>query len=165
MKSAPGLEALPGHIADGPDLLGTLAIPPLPTPEEVKALLAGGRFSLRAKSTRSIDITDGLSNTFLLIDDAGRPQRWVAGKLDDPGQVVGGAGWADPGGAFKIRGDIQNECFINCKNVDSIYSFHSTGANLAFADGSVRFLSTRTSVRTLVALRSAKSGDVPGDDW
>jgi prepilin-type processing-associated H-X9-DG protein len=127
--------------------------------------LAGGEIPYTAKSTLPSEGTDALSNTILLIEDAGRPQSWQAGRLVDAGDVLIGAGWADPGAAAYLTGDIDSGCLINCNNDRNIYSFHSGGANFAFADGSVRFLSKSISLKTLVALLTAKSGDFPGGDW
>jgi prepilin-type processing-associated H-X9-DG protein len=150
---------------EGPDLVGVLGQPPFSSVAENEALLAGGEIPVTSRSTRPSEVTDGLSNTVLLIEDAGRPQLWRGGQLLDPGDVVGGAGWADPGGAFYLRGEIDSGCLMNCHNNNSIYSFHPGGANFAFADGSTRFLSTSISLKTLVALLTAKSGDIPGNDW
>jgi prepilin-type processing-associated H-X9-DG protein len=145
------------------DLVGVLGQPPYPSANDVAALLAGRKIPLTARSTRPNEVTDGLSNTILLIEDAGKPQRWQLGRLVDPRDVVSGAGWADPGGYFFLTGDIESGCMINCLNDRSIYSFHPDGANFAFADGSVRFFSKSISLKTLVALLTAKSGDFPGD--
>jgi prepilin-type processing-associated H-X9-DG protein len=148
-----------------PDLVGVLGQPPFPSADQVKELLAGGEIPLTSKSTQPSEVTDGLSNTVLIIEDAGRPALFQAGRLAGAGDVVGGAGWADPGGVFYLRGDVDSGCLMNCNNVGSIYSFHSGGANFAFADGSVHFLSNAVSLRTLVALLTAQAGDVPGNDW
>jgi prepilin-type processing-associated H-X9-DG protein len=153
------------YSSDADDLVGVLAQPPYPSADDVKALLGGGSIPLTGRSTRPSEVTDGLSNTILLIEDAGKPQRWQVGRLVDLGDVVAGAGWADPAGYFFLTGDIDSGCLINCLNDRSIYSFHPNGANFAFADGSVRFLSTSISLKTLVALLTAKSGDFPGSDW
>jgi prepilin-type processing-associated H-X9-DG protein/prepilin-type N-terminal cleavage/methylation domain-containing protein len=148
-----------------PDLVGVLVQEPDPTPEQTQALLAGGEIPYTAKFTLPSEVTDGLSNTILLIEDAGKPQFWQRGKLMNPEDVLIGAGWADPGGILYLQGDIDSGCLINCNNRANIYSFHSGGANFAFADGSVRFLSNSISLKTLVALLTAKSGDFPGSDW
>jgi prepilin-type processing-associated H-X9-DG protein/prepilin-type N-terminal cleavage/methylation domain-containing protein len=148
-----------------PDLVGVLGQPPFSTADDNKALLAGGEIAFTSKPTRPSEVTDGLSYTVLLIEDAGKPQVWSAGQLVAPGDVLGGAGWADPGGLFYLRGDIESGCLINCNNTNNIFSFHPGGANFLFADGSARFLSTSTSLKTVVALLTAKSGDIPGNDW
>jgi prepilin-type N-terminal cleavage/methylation domain-containing protein/prepilin-type processing-associated H-X9-DG protein len=154
-----------GYPSDAPDLVGVMAAAPYLTKTQVRELLAGGTIPLQFPLTRPGDVTDGLSNSVLVVECAGGPQKWQAGQLVDPGDDAVGAGWADPGAAFTIRGDINASCLMNCSNKDAIYSFHPGGANFAFADGSARFLSSNISLRTLVALLTAKSGDVPGNDW
>jgi prepilin-type N-terminal cleavage/methylation domain-containing protein/prepilin-type processing-associated H-X9-DG protein len=151
--------------AVGPDLVGVLMEPPLPSSEATTALLAGGSIPLAEKSTAPSEVTDGLSNTILVIEDGGRPQLWVAGTLASASDMMHGAGWADPGAFLYLQGDINAACLINCNNNASIYSFHVGGGNFAFADGSTRFLSSSTSLPTIVALLTAKSGDFPGGDW
>ena len=41
---------------------------------------------------------------------------------------------------------------INSTNQSAIYGFHNAGANVAFCDGSVRFLTESTDVLTIQAL-------------
>jgi prepilin-type processing-associated H-X9-DG protein len=147
------------------ELTGVLTGPPYPTPDQIANWLAGGGVRLQATRMRATQITDGLSNTILLVEGAGRPQLWVMGKLADASPVVPGAGWADPGGQRPILGDPVNQCIINCSNDSGIYSFHPGGANFPFADGSVRFLVTATSPRTVVALLTAAAGDQPESDY
>lgn len=98
--------------------------------------------------TRMAAIFDGTSNTFLLVECAGRPDLYQAGRLVAP---TGGAdgGWAVPNNEIVVAGwdstgslgQGSGTCVVNCTNNNEIYSFHSGGANVAFADGSVRFLS------------------------
>jgi prepilin-type N-terminal cleavage/methylation domain-containing protein/prepilin-type processing-associated H-X9-DG protein len=121
-------------------------------------------------------ITDGLSNTLLLAEDANRPEYWVKGRRitdryppfgggDQPGTVTGGL-WADHQKGFGIEGTspdgftLIGECAINCTNAYEIYAFHSGGANVAMADGSVRFLVETISIRTLAALTTRAGGEV-----
>ena len=124
-------------------------------------------------------ITDGLSNTILIAEDANRPEYWVKGKrvLDleppfgsgGPGQVTGGL-WADHQKGFGIEGTspdgltLVGECAVNCTNAYEIYAFHSLGANIALADGSVRFLRQSVSIRTLAALATRAGGEIPADE-
>ena len=55
----------------------------------------------------------------------------------------------------------KGPCAINCNNLNGdIYSFHEGGANVGFADGSVRFLSQSTSIATLAALVTKGGGEV-----
>jgi prepilin-type processing-associated H-X9-DG protein len=73
--------------------------------------------------------------------------------------------WADHQKGFGIEGTtadgftLVGECAINCTNAYEIYAFHSGGANVALADGSVRFLRESVSVRTLAALATRAGGE------
>ncbi len=57
----------------------------------------------------------------------------------------------------KIKG---GPCAINCTNETNIYSFHPNGANVAFADGSVRFILQSISIRSLAAMVTRAGGEV-----
>jgi prepilin-type N-terminal cleavage/methylation domain-containing protein/prepilin-type processing-associated H-X9-DG protein len=126
-------------------------------------------------------ITDGLSNTLLLVEDANRPEYWVKGRrVTDRDPPFGGDGtgtdtlvggtWADHDKGFGIEGTSADgstfvgECAINCNNSFEVYAFHSGGANVAMADGSVRFLREGMAIRTLAALGTRAGGEViPGE--
>jgi prepilin-type processing-associated H-X9-DG protein len=41
-----------------------------------------------------------------------------------------------------------------------VFGFHASGANVAMADGSVRFLSTGTKVATLIFMATRDGGEV-----
>jgi prepilin-type processing-associated H-X9-DG protein/prepilin-type N-terminal cleavage/methylation domain-containing protein len=119
--------------------------------------------------TRMSQILDGLSNTIMLAEDAGRPQLWRAGSRI-PGQppVIGGP-WEAFYSGFVIRGSDSDgvsspgPCAINCTNNREVYSFHPGGANAVFADGSVHFLQNGMSIRTLAALVTRAGGEMVGD--
>ena len=126
-------------------------------------------------------ITDGLSNTILIAEDANRPEYWVKGKRvtgrEPPfggdgtgtGSVTGGV-WADHQKGFGVEGTspdgntLVGECAINCNNSFEVYAFHTGGANAAMADGSVRFLRESMSIRTLAALCTRAGGEVIAND-
>ena len=131
---------------------------------------------MSSKGSTVAQITDGLSNTLLIVEDAGRPEYWVKGKRNTtdvpisfgqggPGVVVGGL-WADHQKGFGIEGtsadglSVPGDCAINCNNSYEIYAFHTGGANAAMADGSVRFLREGMSIRTLAALATRGAGEV-----
>jgi prepilin-type processing-associated H-X9-DG protein len=130
---------------------------------------------MSSTGSRVPDITDGLSNTILIAEDANRPEFWVKGKRvtdiapefggDGPGVATGGV-WADHQKGFGIEGTqpdglkLVGECAINCNNAYEIYAFHTGGANVAMADGSVRFLRDSISIRTLAALSTRGAGEV-----
>jgi prepilin-type N-terminal cleavage/methylation domain-containing protein/prepilin-type processing-associated H-X9-DG protein len=125
-------------------------------------------------------ITDGTSNTFLLVECAGRNQRWVmgknvgtSGKLTIPGgtTTVGETGyWAapsQPGGSISLlygyntsTGTLVGPCAVNCVNYEEIYAFHPGGANVLFGDGSVHFLNANTSLRIAAFLLTRAGGEV-----
>jgi prepilin-type N-terminal cleavage/methylation domain-containing protein/prepilin-type processing-associated H-X9-DG protein len=131
---------------------------------------------MSSKGSTVAQITDGLSNTLLLVEDAGRPEYWVKGKLvttvEPPAFASGGLGrvrgglWADHEKGFGVEGTsadgftFPGECAINCNNAFEVYAFHSGGANAAMADGSVRFLREGMNIRTLAALATRGAGEV-----
>jgi prepilin-type processing-associated H-X9-DG protein len=115
--------------------------------------------------TRVSQILDGTSNTLMLVEDAGRPQLWRAGRRI-PGQppVLGGP-WEAFYSGFVVRGSNPDgsspgPCAINCTNDREVYSFHSGGANVVFADGSVHFLQGSMDIRILAALVTRAGGEV-----
>jgi prepilin-type N-terminal cleavage/methylation domain-containing protein/prepilin-type processing-associated H-X9-DG protein len=108
-------------------------------------------------------IKDGSSNTILVVEAGGRPDLWLSGKKVPGGEgTVWKCGWGDPFNRFAL-GDDSNDCptqTINCSNDGGIYSFHSGGANLLFADGSVRFVSESIAPRSMAAFVTAFAGDL-----
>tara|TARA_R110002095_G_scaffold197518_1_gene176725 strand:+ start:119 stop:1087 length:969 start_codon:yes stop_codon:yes gene_type:complete len=118
-------------------------------------------------------ITDGLSNTLLLIEQAGRPSAW-RNRVQKPGEGQFGlspnargawAGWGSIAfGAVNAetgerpgRGD-GTDCSVNCNNWFGIYSFHQDGANVLFCDGSVRFVGKKLDPLTFAYLTIRDDG-------
>jgi prepilin-type N-terminal cleavage/methylation domain-containing protein len=111
------------------------------------------------------EIIDGTSNTILLSEDAGRPDRWQAGKLVAlNGQLDGG--WADHDNEYIVHGFTADgntspgPCHTNCTNNNEVYSFHNGGANHVMADGSVRFISAGMNIREFVKLVTRRGQEV-----
>jgi prepilin-type processing-associated H-X9-DG protein len=104
-------------------------------------------------------ITDGLSRTALLHEQAGRPDRYVNDMLDRS-QLVQNATWGAWGSYqhFQYQGYNADrtqpgwDCAINCSNSLGIYSFHAGGSNTAWCDGSVSFLEEQTDVNVVFSL-------------
>jgi prepilin-type N-terminal cleavage/methylation domain-containing protein/prepilin-type processing-associated H-X9-DG protein len=115
-------------------------------------------------------ITDGTSNTLLIAEDAGRPEQWRVGQK--VGGTASGGGWASRDSEYITHGftvdgaSNPGPCAINCTNSNEIYSFHPGGANILFADGSVRFVSTSAPIRVVGALITRAGGEVvSGGDY
>jgi prepilin-type N-terminal cleavage/methylation domain-containing protein/prepilin-type processing-associated H-X9-DG protein len=119
---------------------------------------------------RIAGVTDGTSNTILLVEMSGRPWWYLPNKqrststVNNP-RTYGFGFWAHNNAhnisTFLADGsDIGTACAVNCSNQFGVYSFHPSGANVAFADGSVRMLSSSISPATLAALITRAGGEV-----
>jgi prepilin-type processing-associated H-X9-DG protein len=125
---------------------------------------------------RITDVTDGSSNTMLLVEDAGRNDYWQMGKFIGAvpaGLLYGESGaWANPGSDLVLVGfnpagltdsSIPLEpgpCGVNCTNADEIYSFHAGVANVLMADGSVHAIKERTDINVVLALLTRNKGEI-----
>jgi prepilin-type N-terminal cleavage/methylation domain-containing protein/prepilin-type processing-associated H-X9-DG protein len=122
--------------------------------------------------------TDGLSNTIQLTESAGRPNRYVKGRMvaaANGDTRINGGGWCRPASEIPyLRGSnadgtsFPGSFGINVTNGETmgaypsptfgtdgtshIYAFHTGGVNALFADGSVRFIRQAIGMQTLVAL-------------
>jgi prepilin-type N-terminal cleavage/methylation domain-containing protein/prepilin-type processing-associated H-X9-DG protein len=116
------------------------------------------------KLRRIADVTDGLSNSFLVSEDAGRPARFEFGQMV-AGHTTQGAAWADYLSEYFTHGaGGERNCHTNCTNNNEDYSFHPGGANKLYADGSVRFMKASTSMRIFARLMSFNGGEVVSSD-
>ncbi|QDV73616.1 putative major pilin subunit [Planctomycetes bacterium K2D] len=132
--------------------------------EELPGLLQDRPTSLRK-------VTDGLSKTFMLFEDAGRPLHFVNGARDLVTPVIsrtnggGGGGWADPDSYF-VWG-FSSSCgattVMNCSNWDEIYAFHPGGANFLYGDGSVHFHGEDLNNELFVTLFTRAAGDTSNE--
>ena len=132
------------------------------------------------------DITDGTSNSLMLAEAAGQPQVFTAkGRMnaamfaaytDDKVVQAGGiyhaadgTGWADPDCGFSINGATADGLtpygpyMINKINVSEVFSFHTGGAQVGLADGSVRFISENVDARVFVNACTRSGGEVIGE--
>jgi prepilin-type N-terminal cleavage/methylation domain-containing protein/prepilin-type processing-associated H-X9-DG protein len=110
------------------------------------------------------DITDGSSQTILIAEGAGRPNLHY-GRNEVSGKWVSGGPWASRNllwcrGATTDGSAPYGTCAINCTNNREMYSFHAGGANAAFADGSVHFLSASIDIQAFANLVTCAGGDV-----
>ncbi len=147
---------------------------------------AGDGILIKNGEPRLADVTDGLSNTILYAESAGRPylyrRRQRVGDL--PNQRVNGGGWARPASDFSVDGSSHDgatfpgPCAVNCTNGEDFgstsfphpyygsegtgetYAFHPAGANVAFGDGSVRLIASTIDIREFARLVTRSGGEV-----
>jgi prepilin-type N-terminal cleavage/methylation domain-containing protein len=113
------------------------------------------------------NVTDGLSNTFFYVEDAGRPDEYVANWRKSGTNT--GAAWSDEANEFGLHGcNPPNDTRpgrlpFNCTNDGEVYAFHAAGANHGMCDGSVRFVSSNIPIRTYARLITSGAGETIGD--
>ena len=119
-------------------------------------------------------IKDGTTQTTLYSEACARDSQYLPGgqlstdpKLDPQSAGNTGMIWADSDNRITVTGTdfatglVTGPCVINCNNQSGdIYSFHPTGANVCFADGSVKFLNQGISLQTMAALVTRACGEV-----
>ncbi|MCE9629495.1 MAG: DUF1559 domain-containing protein [Planctomycetia bacterium] len=99
------------------------------------------------RPARAASVTDGLSQTLLVAEAADR------GTANEPADAPDATGrWA------RINCFAQSASFINTRGSD-IASNHVGGAQVAFADGRVTFLSDMTEPRVLAAICTRNGGE------
>jgi prepilin-type N-terminal cleavage/methylation domain-containing protein/prepilin-type processing-associated H-X9-DG protein len=142
---------------------------------------ATGNPGILAPNTRNrvTDITDGSSNTLMVVEDAGRPA-WYSNKgfLGNGPVSQGGGAWAepygylvmngsDPGGSGLVggTGGTPATCAVGCSSDNEMFSFHTGGINVLMGDGSVHFLKSAIDINTAAALISKSGGEVVSPDF
>ncbi|WP_205678943.1 DUF1559 domain-containing protein [Aquisphaera insulae] len=138
------------------------------------------------KSCKFSQVTDGLSNTIMQYESAGR-QHWYVYKTMDPTNppwnYYGSPNWGwdieawsglQNGGWFfvvavtlkpgNVTPDVAwgaGSAILNVSNwYGGGYSFHPGGVNMGMGDGSVRFVKESTSTSVLSALSSRDGGEI-----
>jgi prepilin-type N-terminal cleavage/methylation domain-containing protein/prepilin-type processing-associated H-X9-DG protein len=123
-----------------------------------------GTVNLEKDVTKATDIVDGLSNTFLLFEDAGRPDFYSGGTFQGS-FPSGNERWTDPHNKITVQVICDGTRTINCNNGNEIYSFHTFGANFVFGDGSVHFIRQNIAPRTFAALFTRGGGEIVPAEW
>ena len=139
---------------------------------------------------RIAGVSDGLSNTLLLVESAGRPQIYRNGRPygTAPAQHVNGGGWARPAsdlefapatpdGSTYVGGTVAvgatngfdypsyNMAPYGTEGTSQAYSFHTSGVNALLGDGSVRFIRSSVSATTFSALATRSGGETFANDF
>ncbi|MCE9547174.1 MAG: DUF1559 domain-containing protein [Planctomycetia bacterium] len=113
-------------------------------------------------------VTDGLSNTILICEQAGRPDHFLHGvkqpnttNLVTPAWLMAWTSYR----SFAFQGyDASGlgpgaACAINCSNSQGISSQHPGGAMVSYCDGSVHFLGENVSTRLVFELLTRSGGE------
>jgi len=165
-------------------------------PGQIQRELPGALYSRDHKDPRVVgrgirlnEIIDGLSNTIMLVEDAGRPELYISGRIGanpDLGEVWTGTffveegwGWADhqdsmsldfadpiTGFANKTGKSapfdvlVRGSSVMNATNDGEIYSFHTGGAMSLRCDGSVQFMTESMDGLLLAGLATKQGREV-----
>lgn len=114
----------------------------------------------RRRTVRPAHVRDGLSNTFMLFEDGGKPT--IYQNNTPTGSNATDFRWASSTIWMTINDFCNGSQLINCDNSSKPNSFHPTGANTLFADGAVQFISESIDADTFVSLFTLRAGDSAG---
>ncbi|MDY3552737.1 DUF1559 domain-containing protein [Gemmata sp. JC717] len=116
-------------------------------------------------------VGDGLANTLLFLEEAGRPRHYVFGRRQERDLTGHGGAWGATA-ALQVNGhtadakEYPGPCAVNCTNWRGVYGFHAGGAGVAFGDGAVRLLREGVDIYVLFALVTANGNEVvAGSDY
>ena len=153
------------------------------TPANGGAFLIPG--ALGSRKVGILEISDGTSNTIAIAEDVGRNER-MDSLYPDPVLVAAGASpsmrkhwrWAEADNAFGVsyapnyhQSVSTPACSkpwqpMNCGANDEMFSFHTGGSNVVFADGHVSFVRDSVTPQVLRALVSRSGGEtISGSDY
>ncbi len=127
---------------------------------------AGGLTPLR-------EITDGLSNTILHFEQAGRPYFFIGRERQATNfSLINSKYWGcwasyqsvtAQGSNASILPGAGSNYTMNRTNSQGVYSFHRGGAMFSLCDGSVRFISENANLATMLAMFTCNGGEVVGE--
>lgn len=107
-------------------------------------------------SIRRAHVKDGLSNTFLISETAGRPQPFVGRKTTT--QAINSHRWYYANLSISVNAHC-NGSMINCTNTSEVYSFHSDVSGFLHADGSTHFHEQSMEPEVFVSLYTMDGGE------
>ncbi|MEW4453022.1 DUF1559 domain-containing protein [Bremerella sp. JC817] len=119
--------------------------------------------------TKLAEITDGLSNTILVAEEAGRPDFYIGSEKQASNSSMTNPTfwgcWASfqsvtaRGSNASVPPGAGGNYTMNRSNTQGVYSFHPGGAMFGLCDGSVRFISETTALSILISLSSRDGGE------
>ena len=150
-----------------------------------------GATAIRTRATLAA-VTDGLSNTLLLSECSGREDVWrgtirYAADANDTGSNptcarARGGSWATNDNPYAFGESLNSGCSASNGSPTSgaiptslmkvngsnewgwlLYSFHTSGVNAAYGDGSVRFVRESAQPRVLGMLATRAGGEITSD--
>ena len=129
----------------------------------------------RNSSTRFADITDGSSQTTLVVECSARPAVYRDSKpMRDLGNDQGN-GWVDSESGFSLDGSdatgsrqgagpIQTPYAMNRTNENEPYSFHPGGCHFLYADGHCQWTDQSIDLAIAAALCTRAGGEILAQD-
>lgn len=170
--ASPDLSWAPQAIASG-DYSGIYGTYSGPNPPTSGAFALPGLLS-RTEQVRLTDATDGLSNTVHIVESAGKPNRFVNGRLTNSANLVSrvnGGGWCRPASDIVYQYENLNtsngklltaypDAVFNTDPTGQVYSFHTGGTNALLGDGSVRFIRSTINLATFQNMVSRSGGEL-----
>ena len=143
------------------------------------------------RGIRLLQATDGLSNTLMVLESAGRPEIYQLGKAVStgtapPSPYTNGGGWCRPASDIDFLPSTPDgtsypgTCAINCTNgfaypgttgpfgtegSGAPYSFHTGGINAVFGDGSVHFIKQSIDILTFAELVTMSNSEVVSSNF
>ena len=134
--------------------------------------MLGSNDMINRNKIKFSEVTDGLSNTFCIVELAGKQNGYFRGRLIGVSMQLNSY-YGDWNIARHARGysganpaaPTQPGCsFINIVNENSPYSFHSGGMQTLRGDGSVGFISENLALQTFVAMVSRSGGEAMAEN-
>lgn len=119
------------------------------------------------RAVRQAHVKDGLSNTFMLFESAGKPICYIGGQFDEGCSENGNITrfrWASSTLYMTINDVCAGGRMLNCNNNSQPYAFHPGGTNVAFADTAVRFVEQSIEPDVLISLVTLAAGDIASLD-
>jgi prepilin-type N-terminal cleavage/methylation domain-containing protein len=107
----------------------------------------------RRRRVLAAHVKDGLSNTWMWIESAGKPYVYEGTgfvTLDDSANSR--FRWASYRTWLVLNDYCKGNQIINCDNISKPYSFHTLGTNVAYADATVRFHRQDMAPQVIVSL-------------